>query len=235
MTDIRDEYISQVVDGCSFAEVGGLWGAVSEKVSVAYKHGASELAMFDRVPFGSPWWTKFEERRESLGLPDVRCVDGDLMRLVETRDETPYDVVHCSGVLYHMPNPLRLLTALKKLARQHVILTSVVVPSHIENEAGTIDMPEGSALFVAALEGRERAVIRQHWLKVVGDVGAIGVTLGEPKWDVEDFGPWWWMPTVPALEGMCRAAGFDVVESSPFWGGNARTLLLRVRSAEVVN
>ena len=31
MNDPRDEYISQVAKGKSFADVGGLWGTVSEK------------------------------------------------------------------------------------------------------------------------------------------------------------------------------------------------------------
>ena len=34
MTDVRDTYIAQVVAGKSFADVGGLWGTVNEKVSV---------------------------------------------------------------------------------------------------------------------------------------------------------------------------------------------------------
>ena len=39
MSDVRDTYISQVVAGKSFADVGGLWGTVNEKVSVAHTHG----------------------------------------------------------------------------------------------------------------------------------------------------------------------------------------------------
>src|SRR5260370_410077 len=74
MSDIRDVFISRVVDGRSFAEVGGLWGTVNEKVSVAHQRGAQALAMFDTAPEGHMWWQKFEERRASLNVPDVRCV-----------------------------------------------------------------------------------------------------------------------------------------------------------------
>ena len=31
--DLRDDYIRRVVRGRSFADVGGLWGTVNEKVS----------------------------------------------------------------------------------------------------------------------------------------------------------------------------------------------------------
>ena len=44
MRDVRDTYISQVVAGKSFADVGGLWGTVNEKVSVAHAHGARGLS-----------------------------------------------------------------------------------------------------------------------------------------------------------------------------------------------
>ena len=39
MRDVRDTYIRQVVAGKSFADIGGLWGTVNEKVSVAHTHG----------------------------------------------------------------------------------------------------------------------------------------------------------------------------------------------------
>jgi hypothetical protein len=234
MSDIRDEYIGRVVSGRSFAEVGGLWGTVNEKVSVAHKRGAQALAMFDTAPAGHMWWQKFEERRMSLGVPDVRCVPGDIIEVVEASDQTPHDVVHCSGVLYHMPDPLRLLTALRKLARRHVILTTVISQPRYENEEGVVDVPAGGVLFVPGLGARERAVLRQHWTRVYGQDAAVA-TFERAIWNVGDFGPWWFMPTVPALEGMCRAAGFDVIDSSPVWAGNAQTLLLGVRSAEVVD
>ena len=228
MTDVRDHYIGKVVGGRSFAEVGGLWGTVNEKVSVAHGLGATELGMFDLAAPGHHWWMKFEERQAALGLPEVRCVSGDIMRLTEQPDHRRYEVVHCSGVLYHVPDQLRLLHALKKLATRHVVLTSVVMPTRLENEAGAMEIADGAALFVPALKGRERAIVRAHWLKVVGSIGADTIAPDAPKWDVEDYAPWWWIPTVGALQGMCVAAGFEVVESAPTWGGNALTLLLRV-------
>jgi len=234
MSDIRDVFISRVVDGRSFAEVGGLWGTVNEKVSVAHQRGAQTLAMFDTAPEGHMWWQKFEERRTSLNVPDVRCVSGDIINVVETTSQTPHDVVHCSGVLYHMPDPLRLLTALRKLARRHVILTTVVSQARYENEEGVVDVPAGGMLFVPGLGARERAVLRLHWTRVYGQDAAIA-TFERAIWSVGDFGPWWFMPTVPALEGMCRAAGFDVLDSAPTWAGNAQTLLLGVRSVGVAD
>ena len=50
MRDVRDTYIRQVVAGKSFADVGGLWGTVNEKVSVAHAYGARALTMIDVSP-----------------------------------------------------------------------------------------------------------------------------------------------------------------------------------------
>ena len=40
--DYRDDFIARVVRGKSFVDVGGLWGTVSEKVSVAHAAGAAQ-------------------------------------------------------------------------------------------------------------------------------------------------------------------------------------------------
>ena len=51
--DLRDDYIRRVVRGRSFADVGGLWGTVNEKVSVAAQAEARSVAMIDISPAGS--------------------------------------------------------------------------------------------------------------------------------------------------------------------------------------
>ncbi|WP_407525533.1 hypothetical protein [Methylobacterium oryzisoli] len=45
--DHRNDVIAKIVQGKSFAEVGGLWGLVNEKVSVAHDAGATDLCMID--------------------------------------------------------------------------------------------------------------------------------------------------------------------------------------------
>ena len=114
MRDVRDTYIGQVVAGKSFADIGGLWGTVNEKVSVAHAHGARGLAMIDVSPTDSELWALFDERRRTLRLPAVECVSADILTLVEADPCPQFDVVHCSGVLYHMPEPMQFLRALRK-------------------------------------------------------------------------------------------------------------------------
>lgn len=228
MRDLRDEYIGKVVNSKSFADVGGLWGTVNEKVSVAHAYGASALTMIDITPPEDELWRLFEDRRRALRLPEVLCVSNDIVVLAETSPCPQFDVVHCSGILYHMPDPIRFLVALRRITRGHLVLTSVVTATRVESEQGALELPQASALFIPALQKKERSILKSYWQRFVGD-GAIGLTCEATSWQPKDFAPWWWLPTVEALKMMCMAAGFDCQEGGYTWNDNAYVLLLSVR------
>lgn len=227
VVDPRDGYIARVVKDRSFVDVGGLWGTVNEKISVAHKYGANALTMIDVVPPENELWRLFDERCRSLKLPEVRCISSDILKIGETMTGLQFDVVHCSGVLYHMPDPIRFLVALRKLTRGYLILNSVVTATKVESEVGVLEIPDGAALFVPALNDKEKAVTKSYWQQFVGDA-AIGVTRATQSWRINDFGPWWWLPTVEALKAMSRASGFCCEEGAYFWNNNAYVLLLSV-------
>lgn len=226
--DPRDRFIHEVTRGRSFAEVGGLWGTVSEKVSVAHAAGATSLAMIDITTPGGTLWQLFEARCRDLSLPSVRTISGDVVQLAAADASLRFDVVHCAGVLYHIPDPFRLLRALRTITTGHLILTSSITETHIANRAGELRIPDGSALLVPALSEAERAVLAEHWREVIGDA-VFGIPRSVTPWNLDDFGPWWWLPTTPALARMCEVAGFDVLGIEHFWGGHAATLKLAVR------
>lgn len=227
MNDPRDDYIGKVVKGKSFVDVGGLWGVVNEKVSLAHRHGASELAMIDVSPPGHELWGSFENRRLVLGLPQVRSISGDIMVLADQSRCPSFDVVHCSGVLYHVPDPMRLLVALRKITQEYLVLISAVTATRLEGDQGVLEIPQAAALFVPGLMGRERAILKSYWQPVVGD-SAIGLTGEITSWLPGDFAPWWWLPTVEAMKAMCRAAGFNCLEGVHTWNGNSYVQLLSV-------
>lgn len=229
MSDPRDAYIEKVVRGKSFADVGGLWGTVNEKVSVAHKAGARTLTMIDVTPLGHELWQLFEHRRVSLHLPEVHAVSGDIVSLVKSQACPKFDVVHCSGVLYHLPNPLELLLALWQITREYLVLSSSVTATTVTSDRGTLHVPAGAMLFIPALQKDEHAIIAAHWRRFVGD-GALGLTKELTTWPLEDFGPWWWLPTVDSLKGLCRVAGFTCQDSALMWNDNAFVQLLSVHS-----
>lgn len=231
MRDLRDQYIGKVVKGKSFADVGGLWGTVNEKVSVAHAYGACALTMIDISPPESELWHLFEDRRRTLRLPEVHCISSDVLVLADSSSCPQFDIVHCSGILYHIPDPMRFLVALRRMTRGHLVLTSVVTATRVESEQGALELPHASALFIPALQKKERAILKSYWQRFVGD-GAIGLTREAVSWQPRDFAPWWWLPTVEALKMMCVAAGFDCQEGGYTWNENAYVQLLAVQAKQ---
>jgi hypothetical protein len=226
--DPRDVFLGRVVPGHTFADVGGLWGTVNEKVSVAHALGASELTMIDLAPEDGVLWQKFRERIEAFGVPDCRRIRRTVTDVSSVLG-LGFDVVHCSGVLYHHPNPLGFLAALRALTARHLVLTSVVVPPLVLNEHGELRLPPCGVVFLPALSDEERAVLGHYYRE---SSGAVGAGLSMPyEYNVLDLEPWWWLPTSDALRCMCRATGFEVRDAAHFWGGNALALLLDVEHA----
>lgn len=222
--DARDRFIKQVVAGKSFVDVGGLWGTVRERVSVADKYGAADLAMLDVTPRTDPLWRAFHERMKALQ------VEGAIFRLAhDLHDyEGPgFDVVHCSGVLYHCPNPIGAVQALRRLTKEYLILSSSVVPRVIENAAGRWELPSDHTwVCLPEMSEENAAIMAAHWRPFVDDT-AIGLTRDWPKpLDPNDWAPWYWLPTIPALIAVAEGSGFKLVAHAPIWYGMAHTLLL---------
>jgi hypothetical protein len=226
--DLRDAFIAAVVRDRTFADVGGLWGVVNEKVSVAHRHGAVRTAMIDIAPPEHELWQQFQRRMADLQLPPVEAHSADIIQLAAASDSPKFDVVHSSGILYHMPDPLRYLAALRKITLEHLILTSAITSTRIVTMTGFLNLPAAAVLFVPALAGSEKAIVSAYWKPIVG-TGAIGITSEEREWRLNNFGPWWWLPTVAALEAMCRVAGFGVLDGGYTWHKNAYTLLLSAK------
>jgi hypothetical protein len=218
-------FLGRVVRGRTFADVGGLWGTVNEKVSVAHTLGAADLTMIDMIPADGELWETFRERIGGLGVPDCRRVSRTITDVSSVLG-LGFEVVHCSGVLYHHPNPLALLAALRAMTIRHLVLTSVIVPQVVSNEHGEYRLPRSGIIFLPALDEEERAILGHYYQQSSGAVGA-GLTTPY-DYSLLDLEPWWWLPTSEALRVMCQATGFLVRDSAHFWGGNALAFLLDV-------
>jgi hypothetical protein len=225
-TDPRDRFIGRVVGGCTFADVGGLWGGVNERASVAHRLGARSVAMIDLPDLGDGLWLSFRERMRELGVENYATLETDIA-MFEPVDETQiFDVVHSSGLLYHHPSPLVVLERLAAITRGHLILTSAVIPPHIENDVGRLEVPSSGVIFVPALSNGERQVLAAS--RDFG--GGIAFGLTHPcSFRLDDFGPWWWLPTPVSLAAMCEIAGYEVLEAANL-GAGFLTLLLRRRA-----
>lgn len=230
MDDPRDSYIARVVPGKTFADVGGLWGTVNEKISIACRCQARRVAMIDITPPNSPLWAALFERLHGLGIDSqsVTCISRNVLDFLHDPYSPVFDVVHSSGILYHMPDPLAYLLSLRRITAEYLILTSAVTATKVVTREGTLELPASAAIFVPALSGSERAILKAYWQNYVED-GALGLTSDVQAWKTDDFGPWWWLPTVDALKAMCISVGFEPIDGTFTWNNNAYVLLLATR------
>ena len=231
----RQRWMQQSVAGKTFAEVGGLWGVVNEQVTVAARAGAREAVMID-LPAGSlpeqpGLWQEFRERCHALGVSNYRCVEADVNdpRIAEIAGS--YDVVHCTGVLYHCPQPLTTLLQLGKICRETLILGTATITDRVLNPAGALTLEPGSALFIPAMSDYQRAVCAR-FLQEAGATEAIGVISPVTGgWRLDNYPPWWWFFTRHHVTALLGVAGFDVVEVAGFWYDRATMYLARKKAA----
>lgn len=232
MDDPTNEIIAENVAGLTFVDVGGLWGTVNERVTVALKAGCASATMLDHQPPASIWWAKFHERASSLGMAGryvAATADLDDPQLVAKHGS--FDFVNCSGIIYHAPSPFHTLMQLRTLTKRYLLLGSMTVPATVRGASGTIDMSDGAAYFVPALTGTKLQIFKEHF-------SALGVSvhnvvsqerepwllrLGEPN-----YAPWWWFWSADSLALMAEAAGFRLKRLETAWEGRSHVMLLEV-------
>jgi SAM-dependent methyltransferase len=226
---ICDSWVQGAAAGNSFAEVGGLWGTINEQVTTAALAGATSTTMIDIQPDGDDsYWQRFRDRAASLEVTGTTEIHGSIDDPATVEQAGAFDVVCCSGVLYHCPEPLKTLRHLRAITRGTLILGTVTIPESIVNSAGSLEVEPGAALPTVALNASQLAVLGQ-WLRDLGDINvqADGITHPSP-WVIENYDPWWWLFTRDAVAGLLRVAGFDVEAIASTWAG--RSSLYRAKA-----
>ncbi|WOG29250.1 hypothetical protein [Endozoicomonas sp. 8E] len=227
--DSRDRMLESIVRNKSFAEIGGLWGGEQERLSVAHEFGARELTMIDILPPVNQWWHVFEDRMKQKGIEGYQTLSGDIM----TMPCGPYDITHSSGVMYHLPNPVQYLSALRAITNEYCVMTSASIPRRIENKYGLLELDGGKVLFVPGMSEEQKWIFTEFYVgdneSFTDDDGMfIGFrNMGQDGFATTNYVPWWWLLPGEAIVSMARAAGWEVVEISENWGGKAHTILLK--------
>ncbi len=211
MTDPRDEYIRRVVAGKGFIDIGGLSNVIYERVSVAAAAGADKVTMMDVEGPECPWWKLLKQRLAERGVQNCEFISGDVLSM----QLEPAEIVYSSGVLYHLPCPIDYISKLRRITKEYCILTSTTVATRVETDSGKLYFPPSSVLFVPALSGQERQIVRE-WFSSAGrgDVTESEERFGGWK-NLENYYPNWFIPTVSAFKQMAQCGGFEIVEGAP--------------------
>lgn len=187
------ELVGRYAAGKTFVDVGCMWKVHGEYALHALASGAVAVTGIDQMDATS----EFAGRNAEHG-GGVRFLKGDLNDPAIDTWAGLHDVVFCSGVLYHVPNPVYSILQMRRLCAETLILTS----------ASTMDGAVPNAMvFLPGLRAEERAALTFQTTRGGSKIGldsTIDANLG--------YAPWYWLPTPSAIRSMVEAAGFDVKE-----------------------
>jgi hypothetical protein len=190
----REQLVRRHAAGRTFCDVGCMWKVNGRIAFVAEEAGASSVTGVDVLP-ATPEFHEEHARRVSA----VRFVHADLNDPATPRQVGPHEVVWCSGVLYHAPNPMLTLARLRELTTELLILQTMVIP----------ELPGASqgVVFYPGLPEDQRRLYHR-W----GPAAARGLRDPESLEGEPAYEPWWWGFSRSSLRAMLRTAGFEPVE-----------------------
>jgi hypothetical protein len=193
----RDSFIRTHAPGRSFVDVGGLFQLHGDVAFRAEAAGATHVTLFDA---GDEDYGGFGERRRSSGS-NIRFVQGDLEEPLSIERIGPHDVVWCTGVIYHTPNPVLQLMHLREITRELLYLGTHTIPE--------IPGFDQACVFYPYLpEAERRAHARSHW--DAEELWAVGTPFNDEP--MHGQGNFWWGITPSALRAMLATARFEVIE-----------------------
>lgn len=229
----EDEIIHELAHRKSFIDIGGLWGTVREKVTVALDAGAYNAVMMDIQPNGNELWQAFHARAEEKGHKDKYSYLSSNLDYDDNRRPPnfgPFDVVHCSGIIYHAPNPLHMLMRLRAVTKEYLLLGSMTVAETIDTPAGTLDMTGGASYFIPSLNGKHHDIFKAYFENLNLEVHNISSKETYPWMEGPNnpnYGPWWWIWTPDTLARMAEVVGFEKVKIIEAWPGRSHYILLK--------
>lgn len=185
--DIRKELIRHYVPQKSFVDIGSMWRVNGSFSFFAESCGAKRVVAVD--VHASDLFEKEKVARKS----QVEFILGDIHSAETTSRIGLCDVVFCSGVLYHSPHPLALLSQIKKICREIFILVAMVIPERhgIKN----------TAVFYPFLDKKQRALWK---------LGSSQNGISTPYEERDGYANWFWGCSPSCVESMLCCAGFKI-------------------------
>lgn len=225
----KRELIAKHVAGRTFVDVGGLWGTKGEMVTAAAQAGAASVTMADIQEPGTKWWQRFRDRCRDFGVESWAELHCDICAPDAPVKMGTWDFVHCSGVMYHVPDLFGFVSNLIKITNQYLLLSSVTMPEQINNSAGRLTFSRDKTYLAPHLTDEHRAIVRgyldQHKLT------AAGITNENPF--IEDgvarTGPWWWLFSGEFMLRLLELYNLEIVAHGPTRSHLGYTVLARVK------
>ena len=220
--------IRGLAPGRSFAVIGGVWRQ-DEVVSVALKADAASATMIDAVPLSNPAWQSLRERVLGETPRSFSAVQANIGAAGVAEQVGSFDIVYSPAAIFHRHSPIDYLINLRRITREHLILTSMTVPDKISHGGQQIDLGGGRFLSTHGLDPMQAAVVNGHFA-ALGIVNVLSGTddLLLPS-GLPNAGPWWWLFTAESLRRLLSLAGFETLAADEAWKGRSHAFLCRPR------
>lgn len=185
------ELIARHAPGRTFVDIGCMFAVHGAYAFEALDRGAAAVTAIDLRDASEEFLTA---NRKRAGR--VRFVRGDINAPAVLEEVGVHDVVFCSGVIYHVPDPILTLERLKTICHDTLILGSATIPEQ--------PLPQ-AAVYYPFMNERGRNALRHRtpFTKVGID------TEYRPEWDYSNY---FWGFTPSCLEAVARTVGFQTVE-----------------------
>jgi SAM-dependent methyltransferase len=220
----QEALLERYAPGQSFADIGCMWRIDGYVAFRAEELGATSVCAFDAMEPTESFLRHVAERSSK-----VRFVRGDAhlsTSAAPTEDADPrftsagidavgeHDVVWCSGVLYHTPDPHLLVRNLLSITRHRLILGTKTIPE--------IPGVPGGAVFYPAVPEAARSGFAAV---------APGAVAPFDRTPWREYANWWWGFSPSALRGLVESvSGWRVEDQvlSPWTGADDNCHLLIV-------
>jgi 2-polyprenyl-3-methyl-5-hydroxy-6-metoxy-1,4-benzoquinol methylase len=185
--------IAERAPGKSFLDVGCMWNVDGAYAFLAAESGAGPVVGVDVAEATQAFRQRNAERSEVVRFVQADVNDPQLAERIGR-----FDVVFCSGVLYHMPDPVLTLTRLRALCADTLILSSARIDE--------LAVPQ-AAVYLPYLPAETRQAL-QYWSSHT----KIKVGL-DTDYEAElGYGNWFWGLTPSAIRAMLRTSGFRITQ-----------------------
>ncbi len=191
--DIRRYYIGKYSMDKTFIDVGCMWGVNGFFTFLAEELGAKESTGFDIYPQSDEFRKMHAEKKSK-----VKFVQGDINSKKDLDDLGKFDVVYCTGLLYHVPDPIYTLNRLRQISNDLLIIGTAIIPE--------INGIQNCAVYYPLLDEKQRKI----WDLKQGDQ----IAINSPYDYKQGYGNWLWGFSESCLESMIKTSGFDIIEKS---------------------
>lgn len=188
-------WLDECAVGRSFVDIGTMWGDRWGAFD-AEDRGASPVTALDVTPPTAACLAE-QERRGT----HARFVTGDLHDIDVLRHVGVHDIVLCSGVLYHCPNPCLTLERLRRITGSYLLLGTLA----LQEVPG---IPQACVFYPALADPQRQAFAAAVYGAADGLTTPFDASL--------EYGNFWWGISRSALRAMLKATGWEVLEQKAY-------------------